>query len=455
MKLVDDAHGEYRIACIKFFDHRKPYGQLDLGGGRTLKFEDGFECQPKGLREGDLVRYRERDGRAQDILPLRFLTDRDFLLSHFLREEQPMAVRRACYEQAKTLCLGGETLALLHLKAHDYGFLDTLDAVRLVAPLYMKRACGTQQMLVEQHLLQLCSGLNTDVLRTVLPENIWQITVFQGLLPDEERFRYEVDLVDPEEAAQRYLGFGVDVRAKLEAHLPHVLLSHPDIFATLSESRKHRMVKPEPKAPWTPASPTRIVGNWDSGWSLGPYGEDVRAFKYYGRLELLPVWLEQARGAMAGIDDFAAIVPVPPTDPGREHQPVNLFAEELGAKLGRPCWQALRKTRKTQQQKNLRHSTEEQIRNVHGAFEVTHSVAGQSLLLVDDILNSGATLMECAHTLKMAGAKSVRVLVLSHYGTQWSSGEFEELREMVASSEESLLQQLWRRFTERLTRWRA
>jgi competence protein ComFC len=57
-------------------------------------------------------------------------------------------------------------------------------------------------------------------------------------------------------------------------------------------------------------------------------------------------------------------------------------------------------------------------RNVAGAFAVRydHSFAGRNICLVDDIKTTGATLNECARTLKEAGASKVYALVLAVAG---------------------------------------
>ena len=62
------------------------------------------------------------------------------------------------------------------------------------------------------------------------------------------------------------------------------------------------------------------------------------------------------------------------------------------------------------------------VRNVAGAFAVRyrHKLAGRKICLVDDIKTTGATLNECAKTLKKAGASKVFALVLAVAGQKIS-----------------------------------
>ena len=52
-------------------------------------------------------------------------------------------------------------------------------------------------------------------------------------------------------------------------------------------------------------------------------------------------------------------------------------------------------------------------RNVRGAFHCNEDLSGCRILLVDDVMTSGATLDEAARTLKLHGAVRVDALVLA------------------------------------------
>jgi ComF family protein len=74
---------------------------------------------------------------------------------------------------------------------------------------------------------------------------------------------------------------------------------------------------------------------------------------------------------------------------------------------------ALERTRDTQSQIGLtRHQRRE---NLRGAFRVKHpdTIAGQEILLVDDVLTTGTTASECARVLRRAGAARVWVATVA------------------------------------------
>jgi len=110
-------------------------------------------------------------------------------------------------------------------------------------------------------------------------------------------------------------------------------------------------------------------------------------------------------------EDLHVIVPVP-LSPQRKADRTFNQAEVLGAVLseavGRPMQvDVLRRIRDTQPQVEL--SAKDRVRNVRGAFSVgaRDAVRDREVLLVDDVCTTGATLDECAKTLKRAGATFV------------------------------------------------
>ena len=76
---------------------------------------------------------------------------------------------------------------------------------------------------------------------------------------------------------------------------------------------------------------------------------------------------------------------------------------------------AIKRVRATAQQVGL--SRTERAANIQGAFRVPEegkaAVAGRRLVLVDDVLTSGATVEGCARALLRAGAANVDVLIFA------------------------------------------
>lgn len=73
--------------------------------------------------------------------------------------------------------------------------------------------------------------------------------------------------------------------------------------------------------------------------------------------------------------------------------------------------QGLHKVRDTKSQSSLRRA--ERLRNVRGAFAATRNMKGQCVVIVDDVMTTGATLTACATACRQAGAREVLVAVLA------------------------------------------
>ncbi|WP_256619117.1 ComF family protein [Parvularcula maris] len=108
----------------------------------------------------------------------------------------------------------------------------------------------------------------------------------------------------------------------------------------------------------------------------------------------------------------AMLVPVP-LHPKRlaerRYNQALLLAAAIARHTGHAVASAvLRRKTATSPQKGL--SVEGRYRNVASAFAANGSVTGQDIVLVDDVLTSGATLIGCAKALRRAGARSVRAV---------------------------------------------
>jgi ComF family protein len=146
----------------------------------------------------------------------------------------------------------------------------------------------------------------------------------------------------------------------------------------------------------------------------------VLSFKYGDRLDLAPMmgrWMARAGHELTQGAD--ALVPVPLHWRrlwSRRFNQSAALAGSVAEQSGVPVlYDALARVRATPQQVGL--SKTQRADNVQGAFRVPPErkaqVAGRRLILVDDVLTSGATVDTCARALLRAGAAHVDVLVFA------------------------------------------
>ena len=146
----------------------------------------------------------------------------------------------------------------------------------------------------------------------------------------------------------------------------------------------------------------------------------VHALKYGDRLDLAPMmgrWVAQAGHEL--LADADALVPVPlhwRRQWARRFNQSAMLAATISAASGVPIAAgALKRVKATVQQVGL--SRAERGDNIQGAFRVPATgraaVAGRRLVLVDDVLTSGATVEGCARALLRAGAANVDVLIFA------------------------------------------
>ena len=163
--------------------------------------------------------------------------------------------------------------------------------------------------------------------------------------------------------------------------------------------------------PYFSGDEVRVLRDWD---------EDIRealhSFKYEGARsvgEALAVSLARQSGPFLP----STIVTWVPGRPFqyilRGYNPSRILAQCFARTSHLPCQGLLVKTRASAHQAQL--DRQERLKNLCGAFRVKHQTwcQGADVLLVDDVVTTGATFHEIASVLKMGGAKTVKGLFVT------------------------------------------
>lgn len=160
--------------------------------------------------------------------------------------------------------------------------------------------------------------------------------------------------------------------------------------------------------------------SWVALWY---YEDEVRRsllrYKFYGKRGQA-----EAYGRLLGMKlmredllDFDILTFVPISAKRRRKRgfdQVQLLAEKLGSQIGRMPQSLLKKLRDNPAQSGIVGQAERRA-NVLGVYAVMdpEQVVGKKILLLDDIVTTGATASECARVLLTAGAKEVHLAVLA------------------------------------------
>jgi ComF family protein len=151
----------------------------------------------------------------------------------------------------------------------------------------------------------------------------------------------------------------------------------------------------------------------------GVVRECIHALKYennQGLGEFFVGWLAKIVLEEGWLIDV--VIPVPLSSNRMRERGYNqsaLIARPMAARLGvRHNPFGLHRIRDTHSQVGL--SGEERHQNVLGAFEAVPAIVdGMKVLLIDDVMTTGATMSACANSLNLAGAKAVYCLTIARF----------------------------------------
>ena len=162
------------------------------------------------------------------------------------------------------------------------------------------------------------------------------------------------------------------------------------------------------------------LNGFDKVYSFGSYEGNLRElihlFKFSGITTLAKPFGNFLRQALPREAGFDVIVPMPlhwTKRYSRGYNQSQLLSKEISKVWKIPVRNVVRRVRRTEAQAGL--SSAQRRLNVRAAFRARakHNVTGLSILLVDDVLTTGATASACARELKRAGAAHVALLTLA------------------------------------------
>jgi len=157
--------------------------------------------------------------------------------------------------------------------------------------------------------------------------------------------------------------------------------------------------------------------------ALGFYSEPwlplIHALKYQGKKSLAKIFGRALTGLLNSdpiLKQADALVPVP-LHPSRKRErgfnQSELLGLEISGQTGIPILNALRRKKNTKSQITL--DEKERVENMQGAFIIKdrEMVINKRVILIDDVITSGATISSAAQTLRNAGAREVFGLVVA------------------------------------------
>ncbi len=180
-------------------------------------------------------------------------------------------------------------------------------------------------------------------------------------------------------------------------------------------------IRPNPRPPESDPKQFSFSVAYSACMYDGPMKELIHAFKYRRKRILSKLFstilsnFVAERAEISWDIDALTFVPMhPERRRDREFNQSELLARGLAEAFSMSASALLQKTMRTSSQNEL--TREDRLINLRGAFRMNpdaYPITGKRLLLIDDVMTTGATLDECSRVLAKAGAAEIRCLTLA------------------------------------------
>jgi ComF family protein len=159
---------------------------------------------------------------------------------------------------------------------------------------------------------------------------------------------------------------------------------------------------------------TRALGGYTE-----PFSPLIHALKYQGKKSLAEIFGRGLTGLLNSdpiLKQADGIIPIP-LHPSRQRErgynQTELLAKEISSQIGIPIMSALKRKKNTKSQTTL--DGVKRQKNMLDAFAVkdNSTILNKKVILIDDVITSGATINSAAQALLNGGAKEVYGLVIA------------------------------------------
>lgn len=161
---------------------------------------------------------------------------------------------------------------------------------------------------------------------------------------------------------------------------------------------------------------SKIVQVYSSALYMDDYAYFIKRYKFNGKTAYARKFIALLKEVFEdfSFENYDQIAYVPMTKDKvklRGYNQAELLAKELSKLIDIPVFHDLKKIKSNKIQHWL--SPKERAENVKGVYDCVSDIKGQNIILIDDIITTGATVCQCVKMLYKAGANNIAVFCLA------------------------------------------